>query len=249
MGKIRTIVLFLATFVLGIGSVNAVCDITEENRLRTLATNVNASYEVVREELPPGTVTPPDGYDEETYVGYKTFMKIYINNLSEDLYIEVKNSKTGETKKYTYADSDNGTIVLERYDFSYIVTYTINVYSNVTGCLSGTRLYALEQRTPKLNQIAVYTTVCNGAEEYYLCYKYLEQETGYTYEEQEEMIRTYKMNKEKKQQQQEEEDKKNKSFGEFIKRNKGAIITISIIVIGAGVATTVVIIYRRRRVV
>lgn len=249
MGKIRTIVLFLAAFVLGINSVNAVCDTTEENRLRSLATRVSASYEVVIEELAPGIVTPPDGETEETWVGHRRFMKIYIDNLTEDLYIEVRSSEDGSTKKYTYADSNNGTIVLERYDLTKIVIYTISVYSNSKDCLSGSRLYTLEQKTPKRNTIALYGNLCEGAEEYYLCYEYTDVNNSYSYEEITKMVWNYKAEKRRKQQQQEEEDRKNKSFIEFIKRNKGAVIGVTFIIVGAGVATTVVIIYKRRRVV
>lgn len=248
MGKIRTIVLFLATFVLGIGSVNAVCDITEENRLRSLAANVRASYEEAFEEVPEGEYTPPDGLTDDTiddWKMYDLFFNVYIENITEDIYVEVYDAVSKQTKKYTYADSNNGVITIKQ-DIDVKNQYTISVFPTQGSECSG-KLASHVLSTPVFNEYST-NDYCQSNPEYYLCYKYVDYELP-NFDEFLNRIDQYMYDKEKKQQQQEEEEKKNNSFGEFIRRNKGAVIVLSIIVIGAGVATTVVIIYRRRRVV
>lgn len=247
MRKIRTIVLLLVVYVFNITNVNAVCDTAEENRLRSLATNVRMSYEEVREELPPGSFTPPDGLPEELYDEWKeyiTYFNVYIENITEDIYVEVKDKNSGQTKRYTYADSDNGVITI-RQDIYKKNEYTVTVHPASGSECSG-RLASHALTTPYYNEYYAMER-CQDNKEYYLCFKYVD----YDLPDNEEFLtklNAYVAEKERKQQQQEEE-KKNNSFGEFLKQHKGMVFGVTLIVVGAGVATTVVIVYRRRRVV
>lgn len=245
MKKIKAIVLAFVVFMSSTSYVRALCDAAEENRIRSLASNVRASYEIVKEELEPGTYSPPDGISEEEYVGTVDVINIYIANLTEDLYIEVEDTLTKETKKYTYQDSTNGTITLKKYDFGSIDKYEISVYSNKTDCISDRKLKNIEVKTPMYNDISRYG-ICEGLEEYYLCYEYIDYDINMSFSEAEAKIEKYRESKEKKEQEQHEEEK---SFKKFIKNNAGTIIIVTAVIIGVGVGATIVVIKRRGRVV
>ena len=113
--------------------VYAACDATEMNTLNSLAANVGKSYEVIEREVSSeeANATPPDGLTIEEYENYvfvRKFFRIYITNITEELYVVVTNENTGEEKTFNYADTDNGNVYFDERVGTEIVNYTIDIY-------------------------------------------------------------------------------------------------------------------------
>ncbi|MDE5540013.1 MAG: hypothetical protein K2J20_05960 [Bacilli bacterium] len=248
MKKIKIAVLTMILFFISTHTVSAVCSAEELNRLNALGVNVHVSYEEARGEMAPGTYSPPEGLSPEeieNYVAYYNYFKIYISNLTEDIYVKVYDDVTEKTRTYTYASSDNGTLSLEWDELRTIVNYTITVYSsNKTGC-PDTKLSTLYLTTPRYNDYSEWS-ICEGIEEYYLCYKYLSVDEV-SENEFYNLAAKYKEAKEKKQTEDDEKEKnKDKGFLGFLKTNSIVVIITIIVVIAAGGAITVIIVKKRR---
>ena len=174
MKKLNVVFLALILFFASIRSVYAVCDATESNTLNSLAVNVRASYEAIEEEYTPDeSFNPPDGMPiDDDYVVTRNIFRIYITNITEELYVVVTNDVTDEELTFTYQDSNNGTVTFDQEDLSSIRNYTVTVYSSSQTNCPDTRLYNYYFTTPMYNTFSEYD-VCEGLEEFYLCYEYL----------------------------------------------------------------------------
>lgn len=246
MKKIK-IFLIVAVLFCGIKNVNAACDATETNRLNNLANKIKTSWDIIiKEEKPGENYGIPDGLTEEeikNYVIELKYFKIYIHNITEDLYVRVTNKKTNEAKEFYYQDTDNGTATFEVLVTDKIVNYDVVVYaSNKTECL-GTELKKTSFATPMYNHYSEYE-ICNGIEEYYLCHEYLNMDTSF--DNFWDSARQYRDNKEKEEIKRQEEEKKNKGLIGYIKEHKGTVIITSILVIGIGGIVTVIIVKKQR---
>jgi len=242
-------VMFLVFFV-SVVKVKAVCDATEINKLNGLAVNVKASYEQVEQNLAPGEFTYPDGLTDEemkNYVATYTIFRVYVTNLTEDLYIVVTNDVNSEEKTYTYENSNNSTIYFDWDDITKLVNYTITVYSsNKTNC-ADTKLNTLVLSLPRYNLFSEYD-VCEGNEEFYLCHTFLAIPDNVSYGEFLDLIYKYSEGKVNKNGEEKEEEviEEEKGFWEYVKEHKTPIILIvaGIIVVGGG---TFVIIANKKR--
>ena len=248
MNKIKGLLLVVVLFFIS-SSVTyaATCDTAEENRLRSLAVKVEMSYKEAQEELPEGSYTPPDGLpieEYDNYVGYRTYFEVKIANLTEELYVEVKNKNTGKTTTYHYSDSNNGVITFSQ-DIYEMNNYTMTVYAVNTAC-GGKKLATSSLKTPRYNEFSEYE-FCISAPEYYMCNMYVDYELP-EFNEFVEKVSKYISDKEKNREDEEKKKEENsRGFSNFLKENKVAIGIIVVIIIGAGVGATVVIIRRRQR--
>ena len=246
MKKLKAFIFTLMLFFASSSYVYAVCDATELNTLRSVAANVRASYEEMRELLDPSEYTPPDGTTEDGYEAYYTFFRIYVTNLTEDIYIEVHNDANGETNTYTYEDSDNGTITFDWADIYLMVNYTIKVYSSDNTNCSGTELYTLYLTTPRFNQYSTYD-MCDGAEDFYLCYEYLSIPDDVSFGKFVELIERYKNGLiDDDGNEVEDSEKEENGFIQFLGDHYIAIIIIAVVIIAAGVTVTVIIVKKQR---
>lgn len=173
MKRVNKIFLFMILFVFGINSVSAICSSEEMNKIRNEAFQVKPSYEKTTRVLDSNEVGIPDGSSvEETIEVTVDYFKIHINNLTENLYVTVHDDVTNETKKYTYSDSNSGTIIFEWSNITKIVNYTIKVFSSdKTGC-PDTQLYVTNLKIPRYNYYSN-EMICNEAKDFYLCQNYV----------------------------------------------------------------------------
>lgn len=175
MKKMKAFVLMFLFFFLST-DVYAVCDAEESNTLNSLATNLGISYEIVEVEIPMDeNFNPPDGITEEEYLDYvatRTYFRIYISNVTEELYVVVTNKSTNEKHTYTYEDAVNGIITFDEIVGISITNYTIDVYSSSATNCPNTLLYTHYLTTPLYNSYSE-MSVCDGIEEFYLCHEYL----------------------------------------------------------------------------
>lgn len=247
MKEIKFVAFTLLMFLFSTPMVYAVCDAAETNKLSGLANNVKASYEVIRKELDNGSgYNPPDGLSEEAannYVAKADFFRIYINNITEELYVQVYNTKTKETKTYNYSDAVDGTISFDVQTGYSITKYQIKIFSSSkTGC-SGRNLRTIELTTPRYNWFSEYQ-ICSDVPEYYLCHQYVTVDIpNMTIEEFEVQATKYRDNKEKEQKEQE---KKEEGFLAFFKEHKGTVIILSLAIITIGGLVTVIVVRKQR---
>lgn len=250
MKKIKKLSVFsFLVFFLFVTKVFAVeCTSEETNKLNSLAVNVKASYEIMEIEKTDfsSEFNPPDGIDaNENITWYDTVIRVYITNLTEDLYITVTNDQTKEVKTYRYEDATNGTITFDQTDFSQITNYTITVYSSSNTNCANNKLYTLYLTTPMYNTLYEYS-MCEGIEEFYLCHEYLS--VNVSTENFFELATKYKEGKINSDGEEikDEPSENDKGFTEFLKEYKSVIIIVAVLIIAGGGLVTVIIVKKQR---
>ena len=241
---------FLFTLVLFFASTNyvyAVCDVNETNELNSLATNVNVSYEIVKKEIPiDENYNFPDGMNEELledYVATRDYFRIYISNITEDLYVVVRNETTGASTTYSFADAVNGTITFDTEVYVTIMNYTIEIFSSSATNCPDTSLYTLYLTTPMYNS-ASESSYCEGIEDFYLCQKYLSVDVDFTYFYDDiENYRNGLINDDGEEIPEEEDP----GFLDFVRDNVVIIIVVVVVIVAAGGLITFVVIRKQRR--
>lgn len=241
----KRIIIFLLVFITSINKANATCTSSEINGLRSEAFKIKTSYEITTKLLGSGEFLPPDGADPDKEISIKIpYFKIYINNLTENLYVTVYNDNTKETKTYNYQDSLNGTITLDWDKIVDIVNYTITVYSSDKTNCPDTKLYVTDLKTPRYNSYST-NKLCSKAKDFYLCKEYVTiPNVDYvTFMNRVQAYLDGQVNNEGEEVPKIEEHKKES----FYNKNKVLIIvSICLIIISIGGVITVIIIKKRR---
>lgn len=248
MRKMKVLVLSLCLFFTCLTKADAACSLDESSKLKALGVNVTVDYDVVQKkvEMDEGFNTP-DGISEEELANYENiqdFFRIYISNITEELYVEVQDDDTKEKHKYTYQDAVNGVISFDQDVYDFITNYTITVYtSNKTGC-PDTKLQTLHRTTPMYNNLSE-SAACSGIENFYLCHQYLS--TKVNFDNYEELIEKYRQGKIGASGEEITDDGTNKNgFIEFIKENKGIAIAAVVLIVTIGGLVTVIIVRKQR---
>lgn len=231
MRKVKKIVFVFIAFILGISFVNAECDFTETSKLNSLAVNVKASYEQF--EVEDRSYTPLDGATQEeieNYVVNVLNFKIHIANITKELYVNVTDSVTKNTKTYNYSDTKNGEITFIQDDLTQVYNYTITIYSSGETNCPDTKLYTIYLQTPYFNRLSEYE-LCDGIEEFYLCHEFLNIKSV-SLDEFESLARSYRAKKiDRNGKKTEQEKKEDNSIINFIKNHKILVVILSIVII------------------
>ena len=182
MKKMKTFALAMVAFFLST-DVYAVCDVAERDTLNSLAVNVGVSYEEVQIEIPKDeNFNYPDGMTEEEreeYVAYDNYFRIYISNITEELYVVVTNNNTRESRTLTFQDVRDRVAYFDQLVTMEIVNYTIEVYSSSETNCPDTLLYTQYLTTPMYNPYSE-LVACEGAEDFYMCHEYLSVDVDFT---------------------------------------------------------------------
>lgn len=247
MKKIKLVVVAFAISLIFMPLAYAECDATETNKLSSLANNVRTSQEIIQKEFELGEGdNTPDGLTDEEIQNYKKkvdYFKIYISNITEEIYVVVTNNNTRQTKTYNYQDTQNGTVYFEEEVGSDIVNYTVDVHaSGKTNCNSR-KLRTFYITTPMYNVFSE-SSLCEGIEEFYLCHEYLSVKTSF--EKFDELTKQYRDGKLKADGSLKDGDKKNEGIIGFIKEHKGTVIIASLAIITIGGLVTVIIVKKQR---
>lgn len=247
MKKFKDLLFALFLFVIGIPVVVAECTAEESNKLNSLAANVKANYEVIQKEVSIDEgFNYPDGLTEEemnNYKAYRDYFRIYISNITEDLYVTVTNKNTNETTTYTYKDAVDGVISFEQKVLIEITNYTIVVYSSDETNCPNSKLYTLYVTTPLYNNFSE-SNLCDGIEDFYLCHEYLSVNTSF--ENFEELTSKYREGKIDDSGEEIIQQEETKGFINFIKEHKGIVITVSVVIVIIGGLVTVIIVKKQR---
>ncbi len=245
MKKMRFLFTFILAFIIGVNSALAVCETSEMTQTRENAYRVNVSYDLMEEEVPKGEYTPPDGLTDEeleNFKMYNRYFNVYINNITDDLYVNVKNSVSGNTVRYDSSDAKDGVITIRNDGVELITDLTIDIFPSNEDC-GRNRIRSISQRLPKYNEYSEYQ-YCQEIPNYYLCREYIDFDIDYSATEVAKKANSYYLEKIK------EKEDNNMTVGErvksFFEKHKTAIIVSSVIIVGAGVATTIVIVLRKR---
>lgn len=249
MKKFRALMFALVLFFFS-SNVYAVCDATEENALNSLAANVQTSQEIVQVEVPiDENFNPPDGLteeEEENYVPYQNYFRIYISNITEDLYVIVTDKNTGEKTTYTYQDAVNGTITFDEKVYIFITNYTIEVYSSDKTNCPNTKLNTLYVTTPMYNSYSE-SAVCDGIEDFYLCHEYLSVSIdNITYNDFLSLADQYRAGHIDDNGEEIVQDDTNDGFVQFLKDNIVVVIIVVVVIVAAGGLITFVVIKKQR---
>jgi len=175
------------------------------------------------------------------------YYKIYISNLTEDLYVVVTNNQDDTKKTLYYKDGENGTVSFDWNNLWEITNFTITVYSSDKTDCPNTKLYTTYLTTPQYNDFSTYEA-CDGLEEFYLCYQYLTvpQVDFNTFVELTNKYRNGKIDKNGEEIKKEEEEK---GFVAFVKKHKVMIGVTTMVIVVAGGIVTVIIVRKQRRVI
>ena len=183
--KICFMLLFMLFLYGGkVRAAESACSYSEQAQLNSDFANVKVAYEevvtmydtatnepVAEKDIDPkkkDIVSETEGY----YEGYS--FKISILNMTKNMYVEVTNDNTDETRLFTYEDAKDGTI-----EFNHgsdmivkVTTYTFKFYSSdETGC-PDEDLGKKTLVTPRYNDLS-YTQVCEENPKIDACQKYV----------------------------------------------------------------------------
>ena len=247
MGKIKKAIIFSMLFLFSTSVKAETCGYEEKAKLNNEAANVKVNYEIKQRQLDKNNYNPPDAIvgteDEANWNPTVDYFQVNILNLTENIYVEVKNDQNNDTTKYYYNNSQDGKIAIDWLNLENVAKFTITVKStDASGCTDRT-LKTLNLTLPRYNEYYEYS-LCQSIPDYYLCQKYVtfdEVKLGYF---------TKKVYEEIDKKNQKEIEKNLKWYEKawnFIKDHKVAFITGGVIIVAAGATITVVIIRKRRR--
>lgn len=240
MKKINVFLVVLAVFLSPLKFVQAEssCSYSEQVEFNNLAANIRATYEAV--DIYYGKAIDIDGTGEEVDV-YSRGLKISILNITDDIYIKVKNTITEEEKTYYYKDTIDGVLTFDTDEVDEVTAYQVEIYANKYSCINELyRVYSFT--TPRYNSYSK-MEICKDNPGFYYCQEFVQSK--------EIDINTFYKNLDNYKIKEEEKiEEESKTFWDRIKEFYGehALVinlTASVIII-AGVTTTVILVKKRR---
>ena len=252
MNKAKILLTSALSFILFTSNVFAACNYEEKAKLNNESANVKANYEIKERELTKDEYTaPPDAIptdEQESYVPKTEYIEVNILNLTENLYVTVKNDVTKEVKTYNYSDAVNGNITFNWNEIGSIANLTIKVMASNTSDCNGQTLRTLYLTLPRYNEYSEYD-VCDRIPDYYMCQRFVTYD-DFKYDDFSENVTKEIKTRNKKEEEQKENNKWYKKVGNFIVEHKTGFIIggISLVVVAGG-ATYIIIKKRRRNII
>lgn len=163
----------IALFLLLVCGLNVVCAgecaYTEKYSLMQEAAKVKIKYEPYIE-----TIEDTDCTDEEYCLPLEErYFRIYLTNVSENVYVDLKNEATGESTKYRYTDSQEGIITIDGIDTDNIKNYSMKVYASDSTNCSGESLATQYITLPRYNSYST-EDYCQEHKDEKYCEEYVE---------------------------------------------------------------------------
>ncbi len=237
MRKKLKYLLFAFLGLMLINNVNAECSYEEQVKLNDLASTVKATYEETEIDTGDSFVALEDAEGIKAGDVVKVLKPgfiVKIFNITDKIYINVKNSYNNESKDYYYNDTDNGSLTLNALPADEMITYTITIRSYTETC-AGQELRVANLVTPYYNEYSQYT-ICETYPEYENCQKFLTGNTELTFDSFMNGAKSYSEKHQENEKEEIKESKKNffNNIKDYFKKHKKIIIIIisSIVVIG-----------------
>ncbi len=168
----KKILALIITSILFVTNVNAAskCSYEEQTKLNGKAGNVKVSYEIKETEVKADFFDVYKNELKDTMI--VEVFEISVLNISEDIYVVVKNDFNKDSKTIRYSDSNNGIAKFTWDKRDNITNFTFEIYSsNKTSCPN--EIYkTIYLTTPRYNTLYGYEE-CKNIEDFYLCQKYV----------------------------------------------------------------------------
>lgn len=211
------------------------CNNEESKKIKDAAKGVEVSYTIKRMYV--GKTIEIDSPDMPEVDAYDYGFEIAIKNITEDVYVVVKNDYSDDVFTYHYKDTDNGVKTFESIATDEFVNFTFEVKSESDKCKDENyRKISLE--TPKYNIYSSYQ-FCADNPNNKVCKMFVTEDVS---------AKDYaiEVDASKNENKKNEENKKNNVVVEFVKDNKYLFIIGGVVIVIIGVATIFIKINKRR---
>ena len=234
MKYLKIYILSLFSMILFISNTNALsCSNSVSKDLGQIASYVKASYEVI-DNSQVKTLTVGD--NSKNYIIPNFNFEISIYNITEDIYITIKDDKYNSERTVSFSDTNNGTYTFSNDDFGVIYTYNIDIYSANGDCY-GEKIKSIKLVKPRYNAYSEYT-YCKTSSSLY-CQKFVTTEPGI--KSNDDFFKKIKINNDKNKPDSKEES----SIINSVKSNWKLYLSIFVGVII--ITIVVIIIYRKKQ--
>ena len=226
----KKIFMFVCFFSLS-RNVYAICSNEDLVKYKNEAASLKVNYEIIKEEYSEDDDEPTDlGV---TYKSYRDNFKVSATNLSDNLYVVLKNDKNKDTVTFSNAGKLLSTSF---YDHTSVINLTYEVYTNSNTLCPNEKLLTNYLSLPMFNSYAS-SQVCFNAKEADVCAEYVSKEVT-----QDEFDNYFK-----KKREQYDKDKKEEDALKNKKSNNKIYFIIGGSVLGLVVIITTAIIINKRR--
>lgn len=210
------------------------CTYQQRAEMNSYAAQVKATYEIKTGILDSNMYL--EAIDDIKY----DYLESSVYNLSENLYLIIKNNLNEDEIKVNYTDTNDGSYTFKWSNEDEIVVYSIEIYSSENTNCPNEKLKVISLKIPKRNPYAN-LAICQDTKDLNLCQPYILFNEP-TSDELISKIEAYKKGEIDSNSTEIPKEEKN-NLKTFIKNNKIAIITTSsvivvIIIVGIVLVTT-----------
>ena len=211
------------------------CNNEESKKVKDAAQGVEVSYTI--KKMYVGKTIDIDSPDMPEEDAYDYGFEIAIKNITEDVYVVVKNDYSDDVFTYHYADTENGVKTLESLANDDVVNFTFEVKSENANC-KDEDYRKITITTPVYNYYTDYT-FCKNNPKVDVCKTFVSK--LFTQEEFASAVEKVNKDNDKK-----ENKETNDKIANFVKENKYLFIIGGIVIVIIGVATICVKIKKKR---
>jgi hypothetical protein len=246
--KILYILLILCVFLVA-KDVNATssCSYEDQANLNSTSANVKLNYNVETELVDKSQYIVPDSIagteEESTYELSTYYFKVSVLNVTDKIYVVIKNNQDNNQIRINYGDTTDGSYSFNWTNLENVTNLTANIYSSASTSCPDELYQTMYLTLPRYNENQ-FDDICNNYPDYYLCQKFVTYDS-ISYDD-----FLSKMNSYDNQQTESETNQENTNLTvwqkilNFISNNKVYFIAgIVIVLMGA---TTVIILKKRR---
>ena len=236
----------METQEVSINLTNLACNNDVSQKIMNDANNVKVRYEENHNYYFGKTNELEEDLNGDGIIGeidsYGDALKVFITGVTENIYLKIENDVDYDEPTYKFEDTNNGSIIWDQTENTYVRTYDVKVYSNNPEC--GDILFReFKFVLPRLNMLSI-NHVCEDNRDLEVCKTFVFED------DQRKFFDLYKeqigkrVDEENNQKQEEiKKENKNKEILELINKYKIFIIIGGIII----VVGIVVIIMKRRK--
>ena len=210
------------------------CNNEDSKKVKDAAQKIEVSYTI--KNMLVGTSIDIDEPDMPEVEEYDYGFEIAIKNITEDIYVVVKNDYSDDVFTYHYADTENGVKTFESIATDEAVNFTFEVKSENVNC-----------KDEDYRKITLTTPIYNLYYRYQFCSDNPKSKVCKMFVNEKISAKEFATEvNAKKEENQKSDDSNKKNVPTFVKENKYLFIIGGIVIVIIGVATVCVKIKKRR---
>ena len=210
------------------------CNNEDSKKVKDAAQKIEVSYTI--KNMSVGTSIDIDEPDMPEVEEYDYGFEIAIKNITEDIYVVVKNDYSNDVFTYHYADTENGVKTFESIATDEAVNFTFEVKSENVNC-----------KDEDYRKITLTTPIYNLYYRYQFCSDNPKSKVCKMFVNEKISAKEFATEvNAKKEENQKSDDSNKKNVPTFVKENKYLFIIGGIVIVIIGVATVCVKIKKRR---